>query len=113
MKTSPVSIHPYFRAQSGKMEQIRELLPLFVDRTATEKANLYYEFTLSDDLIFCREAYVDAAAALTHLNNVGDLLDEMLKLSTLERLEIHGPSAELNQLREPLGKLNPVWFVCA
>jgi hypothetical protein len=32
---------------------------------------------------------------LTHLENVGQLLDEALKIVELTRLEIHGPEGEL------------------
>ena len=42
---------------------------------------------------------------------LGPLLDEMLTLSDLTRLEFHGPAAEIDQLREPLAALNPAWFV--
>jgi len=44
---------------------------------------------------------------------VGDLLAEMLQLAALARLEIHGPAAELDKLREPLANLNPAWFISA
>jgi hypothetical protein len=35
----------------------------------------------------------------------------MLTVADLTRLEFHGPAAEIDQLREPLGHLNPAWFV--
>jgi hypothetical protein len=58
----------------------------------------------------CREGYADAEGALAHLENVGQLLDEALKMVELIRLEIHGPKEELAKLREPLAKLNPQFF---
>ena len=66
---------------------------------------------VNGDEVFCREAYVDADSALAHLTNVGALLDRMLSISTLSRLEIHGPAAELEKLKGPLGNLKPSWFV--
>lgn len=105
-----VSLHPYFHVQPGKLEAVKKLLPEFVARTSTEKGVLFYEFTLNGDEVFCREAYVNAEAALDHLTNVGALLEQMLTVATLTRLEIHGPAAELDKLREPLGKLGPSWF---
>jgi hypothetical protein len=33
---------------------------LFVEKTATEKKNLFYEFTVNGDEMFCREGYTDA-----------------------------------------------------
>jgi hypothetical protein len=63
--------------------------------TAEEKA-LYYEFTLNGDEVFCREAYTDADGVLTHLTNVGPQLDQMLTLSTLARLEVHGAATTIH-----------------
>ena len=37
------------------------------------------------DEIFCREGYTDAEGALTHLNNVGALLAEILTMPDLTR----------------------------
>lgn len=105
-----VSLHPYFKVHAGKLDTARALLREFVTQTATEEKVLYYEFTLNGDEIFCREAYVGAQGVLTHLTNVGGLLDKMLLLSTLIRLEVHGPATELDQLKGALGKLNPSWF---
>ena len=109
--TSIVSIHPYFKVQEGKLEEFKGLLPEFVTKTSTEEGCLYYHFTINDDIVFCREAYVDGDAALAHLDNVGQLLEQALGLAELQRLELHGGEAELAKLREPLGGLNPQWFV--
>jgi quinol monooxygenase YgiN len=110
MSTPSVSIHPYFKVHPGKMDSAKALLPLFVARTKSEPACLQYEFTVSDDVVFCREAYADAAGALAHLENVDSLLKEMLQNSDLLRLEFHGPSAELDKLKGPLAALQPTWF---
>lgn len=105
-----VSLHPYFRVQPGKMDQVKALLRNFVSQTAREPRMLYYEFTLNDDIVFCREAYVGAQGVLDHLTNVGPLLDTMLTMSELIRLEVHGPGEDLDQLKPSLGPLNPSWF---
>ncbi len=110
MSTPAVSIHPYFKVHPGKMEIARALLPAFVAATKTEPARIYYEFTINGDVIFCREGYVGAAGTLAHLENVGALLGEMLKNSDLIRLEIHGPAAELDKLKEPLAAYKAEWF---
>lgn len=107
-----VSLHPYFRVQAGRLDDVRALLPAFVAKTQKEPANLYYGFTLNGDEVFCREAYVDAAGVLAHLGNVGPELERMLSMASLIRLEVHGPAAELARLREPLAGLSPAWFVC-
>jgi len=105
-----VSIHPYFKVHPGKMEAFKALLPAFVEKTAGEERNCYYEFTLHDDEIFCREAYLGAEGVLFHLTNVGALIEAGLKLADLARLEIHGAAGELEKLKEPLAPMKPLWF---
>ena len=105
-----VSIHPYFKVKPGKLDEAKGRLSEFIEKTATENSNLYYDFTLSDDVIFCREAYVGAEGLLKHLDNVGPTLAEFLKLVDVQRVELHGSAAELAKLKEPLSALNPQWF---
>jgi len=105
-----VSLHPYFKVHAGQLDAAKALLREFVAKTATEEKVLYYEFTLNGDEVFCREAYAGAEGVLAHLTNVGAELDRMLTLSSLTRLEIHGPAAELEKLKGPLGGLKPAWF---
>jgi hypothetical protein len=66
---------------------------------------------VNGDEVFCREGYTDAEALLAHLENIGALLAEALKIADLTRLEVHGPASELDKLRQPLAHLNPAWFV--
>ncbi len=106
-----VSLHPYFKVHAGQLEAARALLPQFVAKTQPEKNCLSYDFTLDGDTVHCRESYAGAGGVAEHLDNVGVLLEEMLKISDLIRLEIHGPAAELDQLRPRCGALNPSWFV--
>ena len=105
-----VSIHPYFKVHAGKMEEFKAALGAFVERTATESKNLYYDFTVSGDIVYCREAYVGADGLLAHLENVGALLGPLLKLADVQRVEVHGPAAELEKLKAPLAGLKPQWF---
>ena len=53
-----VTINPYFKVKPGKMSEAKDLLRQMVARTSTESANLYYDFTVNGDVVFCREAYV-------------------------------------------------------
>ena len=106
-----VSLHPYFKAHPDKLETVKASLPAFCEKTATEEKNLFYDFTVNGDEIFCREGYDGAEALLAHLENVGALLTEALKIADLTRLEVHGPAAELEKLRKPLAHLKPEWFV--
>jgi quinol monooxygenase YgiN len=105
-----VSLHPYFKVHPGKLEVVKAGFPRFVEKTATEKKNRFYGFTVNGNEIFCREGYTDAEGVLAHLDNVGALLAEMLTMADLTRVEVHGPAAELGKLKEPLAHLNPAWF---
>ena len=108
---SLVTIHPYFQIHPGKREAAIALLSQFVERTRSETGCRFYEFTLNGDLVFCREGYTSAEETLAHLANVGDLLQKMLTVSDLARLELHGPATELDQLRGPLAPYGASWFV--
>jgi quinol monooxygenase YgiN len=106
-----VSIHPYFKVKPGNLDAVKALLEKFIASTSAEEANLYYHFTLNEDLLFCREAYVGAEGLLKHLDNVGSHLQEILKLADVVRVEVHGSAPELEKLKGPLAALNPAWFV--
>jgi hypothetical protein len=107
-----VSLHPYFKAHPGKIEQFKASMPAFVEKTSGESKNLYYGFTVNGDEVFCREGYADAEGVLAHLDNVGALLGETLKIADLIRIEVHGPAEELEKLKGPLAQLKPAWFEC-
>ena len=104
------TIVPYFKVHQGKMDQFKTLCEEFVKATANESKVLYYGFSFNGDEAFCREGYADAEGVLAHLDNVGALLQEALKISDLTRFEMHGPAQELAKLKEPLAQLNPIWF---
>lgn len=106
-----VTIHPYFKVHLGKESEAQAVMEKFVATTRSEKDCLFYEFSVLGDQVFCREGYAGAAATLHHLENVGAVIAEMLTVSVLTRLEIHGPAAEIDQLREPLAHLSPAFFV--
>jgi quinol monooxygenase YgiN len=105
-----VSIHPYFKVHPGKMDEFLESLAAFIEKTADEEKNVYYDFTIHDDVVFCREAYWGADGLLEHLANVGALLGPLMQLAELTRIEVHGTTAELDKLKEPLAGMKPVWF---
>lgn len=100
-----MKVHP------GKLEEFKAKLPAFIEKTATEEKNLFYGFSINSDEVFCREGYVDAEGVLTHLDNVGALLAEALKIADLTRVELHGPAQELEKLKAPLAHLKPEYFV--
>jgi quinol monooxygenase YgiN len=106
-----VSLHPYFKVPPDKLQMLKDVLPEFVAKTRGETQNLFYEFTINGDEVFCREGYVNAEALLEHLGNVKAMLEAALTMAELIRIEVHGPAAELDKLKAPLAHLNPTWFV--
>lgn len=105
-----VSLHPYFKVHPGKLEIFKAALPEFVAKTQGETQNLFYEFTINGEEVFCREGYVNAEALIAHVESVGAMLGELFKIADLIRIEVHGPAAELQKLKGPLAHLNPAWF---
>ncbi len=105
-----VSIVPYFKVNEGKLPAFKALCEQFVEKTKIEPKALYYGFSFDGEIVHCREGYTDAEGALAHLDNVGALLQEALKIAELTRLEIHGSEDQLNKLRGPLADLSPQFF---
>ncbi len=104
---------PYFHVQEGQLDAFQALCSRFVEKTRSESGCVHYAFSFSGHTAHCREGYVNAEAVLAHLTNVGALLEEALTIAKIIRLEVHGPAAELDKLREPLAALNPEFFVLA
>src|SRR5262245_27885854 len=104
------TLGPYFKVADGKLPAFKALCDQFVAKTQSEPQCLHYGFSFDGDQVHCREGYADAQSLLAHLDNVGDILQEALKISSITRLEVHGPSEELDKLREPLAGLNPHGF---
>ena len=97
-----VSFHPYFKVPPDKMPYLKAILPEFAAKTRNETGNLFYEFTINGDEVFCREGYINAEALLAHLENVSAMLEQALAMADLIRIEVHGPAAELAKLNWPI-----------
>jgi quinol monooxygenase YgiN len=104
------SLAPYFKVHAGKLAEFKKLSEAFAEKAKSEPKCLYYGFCFDGDIAHCREGYADAAALLAHLENVGALLQQALKISDITRLEVHGPADELEKLRGPLAALKPQIF---
>lgn len=105
------SVAPYFQIHSGKEEVFRAIAQKYVQWSAREPGCLYYGFSFNGDLAHCREGFEDAAALLAHIENLRPILHEMGEVSSLLKLEIHGPEQELVKLRTPLAAMNAQYFV--
>jgi hypothetical protein len=110
MADTGCTLVPYFEVQDGQLAAFKALGPKFVEKTRTEVGCLHYAFSFSGHTAHCREGYVDADAILAHLQNVGELLGEALKIAKIVRLEVHGPAAELDKLKGPMAALKPQFF---
>lgn len=104
------TIVPYFKVASDKLDAFKKNCEEMVTKTSGEAKCLYYGFSFDGNQVLCREGYEDAEGLLAHLDNVGPLLEEALKMAEITRLEVHGPADELAKLREPLAKLQPQFF---
>ncbi len=102
---------PYFKVKPGQLAAFRAGVAGFVERTSSEKGCVHYAFSFDGDNAHCREGYDNADAMLAHLQNVDALLKEALKIADIVRLEVHGPAAEVEKLRQPLAGLKPQFFV--
>ncbi len=104
------TIVPYFKVQSGQLDAFKGLCEQFVEKTSSEAKCLYYGFSFDGDQAHCREGYADADGLLAHLQSIGPLLQEALKIAEITRLEVHGPDAEVAKLRGPMADLSPQFF---
>ena len=107
------TLAPYFEVPADKMPEFKLRVEEFLEKTRNEQACMFYAFSFSGQIAHCREGYDDAAGLLVHLDNIGTVFQQALKISKLIRLEVHGPAAELDKLRAPLADLNPQWFTLA
>lgn len=109
-KDTCCTLVPYFKIHEGQVDAFRAGCSAFIEKTRTEPGCMFYAFSFDGDVAHCREGYADAAALLSHLENVDALLQETLKIADLTRLEVHAPAAEQDKLRGPLAGLNPQFF---
>jgi quinol monooxygenase YgiN len=112
-KDTCCTLVPYFKIHEGQLGAFKQGCEAFVEKTQTEPGCMFYAFSFDGNEAHCREGYADADAVLQHLDNVGALLEEALKISDITRLEVHAPESEVAKLREPLSGLNPQFFTLA
>ena len=79
------TVVPYFRARPGKLEELKALCEQCVEATSTEPKCLYYGFSFNDDLMHCREGYVDAEGVIAHVANIQPLLGQILEIADQPR----------------------------
>eukprot|EP00929_Paragymnodinium_shiwhaense_P041570 TRINITY_DN2157_c1_g1_i1.p1 TRINITY_DN2157_c1_g1~~TRINITY_DN2157_c1_g1_i1.p1 ORF type:complete len:912 (-),score=368.51 TRINITY_DN2157_c1_g1_i1:215-2950(-) len=106
-----VTIHPYFTVSD--LDKAKPIMSEFVERTKKERGCIYYGWTMDDNKLFCREAYLDGDAVLKHLDNVGSCIGALLAdgIASLDSIAFHGPKAELDKLSEKAKALNAKLYV--
>lgn len=109
---SSVVVFPFFKVKN--MKAYKASLEYF-NRMMSPKMEgcLYYGFQIDEEngMAVCKEAYKSGPGFLAHLKNVQKPLDVALALADLEALEVHGPAAELEKMKEALTPLGAKWFV--
>jgi len=109
-----VSLSPYFKLKD--VAKFKEIWKAAYDSFAHIQNCLHYAFTFhtaADGTVYahCREAYTSAATVLQRLADIDGPLQAALEVAELERLEVHGPAAEVEQLKEALTPLGCKFFV--
>ena len=94
---------PYFEIQEGQLDAFKAMGPSSSPRPRQRRA--VCNTRSHGNTAHYREGDEDAQAVLSHLDNVGALLGEALKITKIVRLEVHGPAAEIDKLRTPLASL--------
>jgi len=110
LEDTACTLVPYFTVQDGKLDEFKALGEKMVAQTKTEDDVVFYGFSFSGQRAHCREGYKSAAGILKHLENVDELLQQALKIASIDSLEVHGPASEVAALQEPLKGLNPTYF---
>merc|ERR1712093_689407 len=80
--------------------------------TQNEAGCMYYGWTIQGDKLFCREAYVDAAAVQAHLDNIVPSVGEMLDsgAASLDKIEFHGPKAGWPTFKKSADALGAIYW---
>lgn len=78
--------------------------------TRQEEKVKYYGFCMCGTKAICREGYDCADGFLEHLANVDGPLKTAMEVADVIRVEVHGPEAEVERLREPLKSFPAVFW---
>jgi hypothetical protein len=82
----------------------------FQHLTKQEEKVRYYGFCMYGSKAICREGYDCAEGFLEHLQNVDGPLKAAMECADVTRVEVHGPSSEVDKLREPLKSFPAIFW---
>ena len=107
-----LSIKPTFTVSDWS--KAKPIMDEFVRRTQAEPGCIYYGWTIdrSAGKLFCREAYFNADDVLSHLENVGSLVEELVAdgVATLDRIELHGPRMQLERCKVAMDPFGTAYY---
>jgi len=109
-----LTLAPRFKVPAAKWEDFKAMIPSMHEATmAEDEGLLFYGFALDEanHVAFCREQYTSADGIKRHLKSVDDRLKEMLQISSLESLELHGPAEEVKKLKDVLTPMGCRYFL--
>jgi quinol monooxygenase YgiN len=82
-----IQITARFKINDGKLEEFKRLADNCIAVTKEKDQNtLQYDWFFSEDETECivREIYSDSNAVLSHMGNLGDLLEKIIEVSDFE-----------------------------
>lgn len=96
------SLHPTFTVHDWGAA--RPLLDESVERMRQASGCIYFGWTRSGDTLSCRQAYLNAAGVLAHLESVDPLVDRLLDsgAATLTGVSVQGPPTRLDEVEAAL-----------
>ena len=109
-----VTLVPKFKIKEGMKDEFMANIPKFLELVKAQEQDtcLHYAFVgpTDDGYVICREGYKDADGILFHLQNVDGPLKEALRCADIVSVEVQGPPAELDKLKETLAPFGPVYY---
>jgi len=112
-----VAFMPYFLIKDNELDNFIEVCNQCIEQVKQETLCLSYGFSISpaahNNMAFCRELFANAEGVMAHLQNIEILFkDGLCRYGELVSLQIHGPKAELDRLREDpvIQEMNPEFY---
>ena len=102
-----------FTINEGKLDEFKELVNQAIEVVReNDTGTLAYNFYINEERMECVavETYENSEAVLAHAGNVGELLSNLMEISSL-KLSLYGDASdELSGALEPLGaKIYPFY----
>ncbi|MGI9539763.1 MAG: hypothetical protein ACR2N6_06415 [Miltoncostaeaceae bacterium] len=109
--TAPITVILRLRPHPDGMDILRSDCAEVAKLIEGEPGGLGCAYSFGEDLLISREDFADGDALLAHLAGAQRFAERTLSAADIESLEICGPEAELDKVREPLGAFSARFFV--